>query len=106
VEGLRGDRDLLVSRLNQATMDIYGLEQCEATLSQVADPEQNVTIREIGVPGPWDYVIDDIVTPLEDVLPVEVERFVNGQATIQELHWKLVDGVWTWFSDCGEPLTG
>lgn len=104
VEGLRGDAALLVSRLNQATIDIYGEEQCLATFAQVLDPDTEITIREVGDPGPWEYVIDGIVTPLEDVLPIEVERLVNGQTIIQELHWKLVDGRWTWFSDCGDPL--
>ena len=97
VQGLREDPELLVSRLNQATIDIYGAEQCLATLTDVLDPETTFEIREIGPVGPWDYVIDDIVTPLEDILAIEVERFVAGQTIIQELHWQLVDGLWTWF---------
>ncbi len=68
------------------------------------DPDTSLTIREIGALEAWDYIIDDIVTPLEDVLPVEVERLVGSQTIIQELHWKFVDGLWTWFSDCGVPL--
>ena len=104
VAGLRGDVDFLVSRLNQATIDIYGEEQCRANLPAVLDPESELTIREISEPGPWDYTIDGIVTPIEDAVPVEVERFVAGQTLIQEIHVKLVDGLWTWFSDCGDPL--
>ena len=106
VQGLREDPEFLVSRLNQATIDIYGAEQCLATFTNVLDPDTTFEIREIGEVGPWDYVIDDIVTPLEDILAIEVERFVAGQTIIQELHWRLVDGLWTWFSDCGEPLAG
>jgi hypothetical protein len=106
VEGLQGDLDFLISRLNRASLDIYGEPQCRDTLSQLLDPEVEFEVREIGDPGPWDYVIDDIVTPLSDILPVEVERFVGGQAIIQEVHWQLVDGEWTWFTDCGDPLPG
>ncbi len=106
VQALRDDPDFLLSRLNQATMDIYGAEQCRATLNQILDPEADLEIREIGEPGPWNYEIDGIVTPLDDVLPVEVQRIVGGETRIQELHWQLVDGVWTWFSDCGTPLYG
>lgn len=106
VEGLRGNPDLLVSRLNQATLDIYGEEQCRETMSQTLDPETELEIREIGETGSWDYVIDDITTPLDDVLALEVQRFVAGQTLIQELHWQLVEGQWTWFSDCGDPLPG
>lgn len=104
VRGLRADPELLVSRLNQVTIDIYGADQCLETLGQALDPETEFQIREIGEPGPWDYVIDDIITPLNDVLPIEVERFVAGQTIIQELHWQLVDGQWTFFTDCGDPL--
>ena len=106
VDGLRGDVDFLISRLNQATIAIYGEEQCRAALAGSLDPETELEIREIGATGPWDYVIDDITTPIADATPVEVQRFVQGQTLIQELHWQLLDGQWTWFSDCGEPLTG
>ena len=106
VTGLQSDPELLVSRLNQATIDIYGADQCLDTLGQVLDPETMMTIREVGEVGPWDYVIDDITTPLQDVLAVEIERFVAGQTLIQEIHWKQVNGLWTWFSDCGDPLQG
>jgi hypothetical protein len=106
VEGLRGDPELLVSRLSQATLDIYGEEQCRDTFGQILDPETQIDIREIGETGPWDYLVDDIATPLDDVLALEVQRLVGGQTIIQELHWQLVDGSWTWFSDCGEPLPG
>jgi len=104
VAGLRADPEFLVSRLNQATIEIYGAEQCLEAFGQVLDPDQELTVREVGVPEAWDYVIDDIVTPIDEALPVEVERFVLGETRIQELHWKLVDGLWTWFSDCGDPL--
>lgn len=53
------------------TLDIYGAEQCLETLGEVLDPETEIAIREIGEPGPWDYVIDDITTSLNDVLPIE-----------------------------------
>ena len=104
--GLQGDPDLLVSLLNLATIDIYGAEQCRTTFALILDPETELEIREVGEIGPWDYLIDGITTPLDDVLPVEVDRFVAGQTIIQELHWQLVDGHWTWFSDCGDPLPG
>jgi hypothetical protein len=106
VEGLRGDADLLVSRLNPAAIAIYGAEQCRETLAGLFDPETELEIREIGETGPWDYVIDGITTPIPDALPVEVQRFVVGETRIQELHWQLVEGQWTWFTDCGVPLGG
>ncbi len=106
VLGLKSDADFLVSRLNQATLDLYGAEQCLQTFAQILDPKAALQMREVGPTGPWDWVIDDITTPLDDVLAVEVQRLAGGQTLIQELHWKLVNGQWTWFSDCGDPLDG
>jgi hypothetical protein len=106
VDGLRGDVDFLVSRLNDATIVIYGEEQCRSTLAGLQDPQTELEIREIGPIGPWDYVVDGVNTRIPDVLPVEVQRLADGQTIIQELHWQLVDGSYTWFSDCGEPIPG
>lgn len=53
------------------TLDIYGAEQCLETLGEVLDPETEIAIREIGEPGPWGYVIDDITMSFNDVLPIE-----------------------------------
>ena len=106
VDGLRGDVDFLVSRLNDATIVIYGEEQCRATLAGLSDPQTELEIREIGPITPWDYVVDGITTRIPDALPVEVQRLADGQTIIQELHWQMVDGLWTWFSDCGDPIPG
>lgn len=104
VQGLRGDPEFLVSRLNQATIDIYGAEQCLETFRTVLDPDTTLEITGMSGPKPWDYEIDGIVTPQKNVLFVEVERFVAGETRTQELHWQLVDGLWTWYSDCGDPI--
>lgn len=53
------------------TLDIYGAEQCLETLGEVLDPETEIAIREIGEPGPWGYLIDDITMSFNDVLPIE-----------------------------------
>ena len=37
-----------------------------------------------------------------DVTTVEVNVLIGGQTFIEETQWKLVDGVYTWFTDCGE----
>jgi len=104
VQGLRDDPELLLSRLNQATFDRYGEAQCRETLPLVLDETAELTLRELGEVGPWDYVTDEVSTALENVTRVEVSRIAAGQTLIQELHWQLVDGSWTWFSDCGVPL--
>ena len=106
VAGLRGDVDFLIARLNRATIEIYGESQCRENFAALADPEADLELREVGELEPWDYTVDGIVTRIPDALPVEVERFLSGQTIIQEIHWQLVAGSWTWFTDCGDPLAG
>ena len=99
-----GDVAFLSARINQATLDIYGAEQCDMYLDVVIQTFPPLKFRELGGVGLWNYVIDGITTPIEEAAAVEVSRIVEGQTIIQEVHWKLVDGVYTWFTDCGDPL--
>ena len=100
-----GDVTFLRSRLNEATVSIYGSDQCDAYVAGIVTTEApDLIMREVGTVGPWIYVIDDISTPIQSATPVEVSRLVTGETVIQELHWKLVDGRFTWFTDCGDPL--
>jgi hypothetical protein len=99
-----GDSATLMARLNQATLDRYGADQCTSYLESIDPAEQNFTFREVGEPGSWDYLTDDVSVPIGDVTTIEVERLVNGETRIQELHWQLVDGQFTWFTDCGDPI--
>ena len=98
------DPDTLFDRLNPATLERYGESQCRTYVDDVAGTAQDLTIRETSPEEEWDYRTDDVSASVTDVLAVEVERIVNGQTLIQELHWQLVDGRFTWFSDCGEPV--
>jgi hypothetical protein len=99
-----GDSATLMARMNQATIDRYGADQCTSYLASIEPAEQGFSIREVGEPGPWDYLTDDVSLSLDDVTTIEVERLVNGETRIQELHWQLVDGQFTWFTDCGDPI--
>ena len=99
------DGATLAARLSQLTIDIYGAEGCDAYFTGIfANPQPQLTMREVLGVGNWDYVIDGITTAVPDATSVEVSREVDGQTVIQELHWQLVDGRYTWFTDCGEPL--
>ena len=47
---------------------------------------------------------DGVSTALTDVVEADLERTVNGQVVPQTTHWQLVDGRYTWFTDCGSPV--
>lgn len=34
----------------------------------------------------------------------DVDRVIDGEASFQEVHWRLVDGTCTWFTDCSDPV--
>ncbi len=98
-----GDVDVLADRLSEATIERYGIDQCTTHLMGILPQPQGLSLRRTVGVGPWDYVTDDVTTSLGDVTALEVDRVVNGETIIQELHWQLADGFYTWFTDCGEP---
>lgn len=93
-----GDIDFLLSRLNQATLDIWGVDGCRAYLESVAGTAGEIRLREVGADVDWQYQ-DGVV--IEGATEIEVERVVNEQTLIQVLHWQRVDGRWSWFTICG-----
>lgn len=98
-----GDADTLFDRMNQATLDRYGVDRCRAYADQVAGQAQDLALVSSADIGDWDYVTDDLSTIVPDTTAVDVVRTVNDQSIEQTLHWQLVDGRYTWFTDCGDP---
>ena len=94
----------LFSRIHQATLDRYGEESCRSYLSGLPPQERGLRIREVNEPGPWRYETDGAARTIAEAIGVEVDRVVNGETIIQELHLAVVDGRFEWFTDCGEPL--
>ncbi len=99
-----GDAATLFARMNQATLDRYGSAQCEAYAATIAGMAQDLAFRSAAAAPTWDYTTDSVSTPIPDATAVEVARVLNGQTLIQEVHWQLVDGRFTWFTDCGDPV--
>ena len=98
------DAEFLLGRLNQATIERYGSGQCATYLAGILPQSQGLSMRREVGDGPWGYTTDNVTTSLTGVSAIEVDRVVNGETRINELHWQLVDGVFTWFTDCGSPL--
>lgn len=98
-----GDADTLFARLNQVTLDRYGADQCETYAAQIAGQAQDLELVSSTEVGDWDYVTDDVTDTISDTTAVAVVRTLGDQTIDQELHWKRVDGAFTWFTDCGVP---
>jgi cytoskeletal protein RodZ len=99
-----GDTAFLVARLNQSTLDRYGADQCTAYLDANAGTVGALTLRRVVGTSDWDYVTDGRTETVPDATAIEVQRVVDGRTGTQEIHWKLVDHRYTWFSDCGDPI--
>jgi len=98
-----GDIDILLARLHPEVFTRYGGEEpCRLYLESVTFPE--VILRELLEPAPWDYATDGITTTFPDAIGVEVERVVDGETLIQELHIVYEGPELRWFTDCGEPV--
>ncbi len=99
-----GDAATLVDRMNPATIERYGLDQCETYAASVAGTGLDAEVVAMRDLASWDYVTDGVSTVLTDVVEADLERTVNGQVVPQTTHWQLVDGRYTWFTDCGSPV--
>jgi len=99
-----GDARFLLARLNEAAIERYGPDQCAAYLAGILPQSQGLSLMSIVGSGPWEYMTDNVTTSLAGITAVEVDRVVNGETRINELHWQLVRGEFTWFTDCGSPV--
>lgn len=99
-----GDARFLMARLNEAVIERYGPDQCAAYLAGILPQSQGLSLRKVVGSGPWDYVTDNVTTSLAGITAVEVDRVVDGETRIDELHWQLARDEFTWFADCGDPL--
>jgi hypothetical protein len=99
-----GDAAVLVDRMNAATIERYGVDQCEAYATSVAGNGFDATLLSTSEVDSWDYTTDEVTTTLTGVVAADIERTISGQTVPQTTHWQLVDGRYTWFTDCGSPL--
>ena len=99
-----GDAVTLLDRMNQATLDRYGADQCESYAASVAGTGLDATLLATDDLASWDYTTDEVTTTITGVVAADLERTVNDQTVPQTTHWQLVDGRYTWFTDCGSPV--
>ena len=98
-----GDAATILDRMNRATIDRYGIDQCEAYAASIAGVGLDATLVSTSELASWDYSTDDVTTTITGVVAVELEQVTNGQTVPTTAHWQLVDGRFTWFTDCGFP---
>lgn len=100
-----GDRAFLTDRLHPAVTKRYGLAQCQAHASQLADP--TVSLRLVKVTGPvtFDYASDGLSTPVPNTYVFDVDGTAAGRTGPRQYHFALVGGRFRTFADCGNPIS-
>lgn len=92
-----GDVAHLEARLHPAVVSLYGADVCRVTLSGASGPDRQLTVAAVGGPGRGEWVIDERMTPVDDVVAVTL-------AAGSEIHVAHVGTELRSFTDCGEPL--
>jgi hypothetical protein len=100
-----GDADSLYRLLHPAVLDVYGEEACQAYLEGVVENVIQIERVEASYEGAWDWIIDEVTTPLNHIYTVVANRTLLDQTDEVELHLYMPgDDSVRWFTDCGEPL--
>ena len=98
-----GDIDYLVSRLNPAVTDRFGVDQCRTRVMALLDPTSSYTAKSTSEPADFAYTTDGITTVVPGTLTVEVDLVEEGTTSAVSIHLTAVDGLFTWYTDCGTP---
>jgi hypothetical protein len=99
-----GDTNYLMSRLNPAVIGRYGNPQCLSTLATAQDPSAEFVVKTVSEPAEFAWTTDERTVPVADTLTVEVDRVQRGVTQAAVLHVTPVNGQFTWFVDCGNPI--
>jgi hypothetical protein len=94
------DVDFLVSRLNPAVIERFGVDACRANLTFVPDPTAAFTVKSVSAPQPYDYKTDTRTTTVPDTLFVDVDQAGGGSTQAVTVHLTPVGGKLTWFRNC------
>lgn len=102
-----GDTDFLFERLHPEVLRRYGEDQCRAYLAGLAGASIEITVLDLSPPGPAEYERDDIVTTIDNMVVLQIERRdAGGDPVTQETRLAEFDSTVRWFTDCGDPIEG
>ena len=96
-----GDVEALVASLHPAVIDLYGREQCAATLATVAGQAVEVEVESLSAATPNTIELDGVVLVVEGLTVVRLYRSDIDQTVDARI--AALDGAITWFTDCGSP---
>ncbi|MFQ5556446.1 MAG: hypothetical protein ACE5GB_02910 [Acidimicrobiales bacterium] len=99
------DSGFLFETLAPQVIDRYGSAQCEDYLGATVGSVTGFRIDAVNGPVDYTYATDDLVTVVDDQVYAADLRFdANGTELTATANYRIVDGVVSWFTDCGEPV--
>ena len=97
----QGDVDVLLSRLDPAVIQRFGVNACRAHLSQLRDPTASFSVLSTGTPGVYVFATGSQRTEVPDTVPVSVRFTERGVTRTETVHLaRLASGRLAWFTDC------
>ena len=100
-----GDGAFLRARMHPAVVERYGAAACDAFAAGSHTPV-NFTVQSATPPGVYAWATDGLSRDIPGTNSVNVTGVVDGQSQSATIHVAFVDGLWRWFTDCGDPLPG
>lgn len=94
----------LFERLDPAVINRYGVPACQAYLGSLDDPTFSIRMVDYSGPEPWEFVRDEVSTPIDRAYTINANVTSQGEASASELHISVDQFGWLyWFTDCGSP---
>lgn len=99
------DRDFLLDHLHPAVIAQYGYDRCEERFAAISVRTLEILPTAISGPEQWIMALDDIDTLIVDSYELEVVFREDGSQSASVFHIAEADGMFRWFTDCGQPLS-
>jgi hypothetical protein len=100
-----GDDTFLLDRLNPHVIETYGEKNCAAAVAAMVDSTSSFTIKSISGPEPWTWNAPGVSILIDHVYTVSVQRVIEGESSMQDIHLAVVEDHLTWFRTCADtPL--
>ena len=94
----------LLDRLHPVVIDMYGAPACQTRVEGLLQPTLQAQVNSVEGPMPWLFERDGQVHEIRQTHNVDVTITVGGEPSDRQTHLEQIDGLQTWFTDCGDPL--
>ena len=99
-----GNAGFLLDRLHPVVIDMYGEPACQTRVEGLLEPTLQAQVNSVEGPMPWLFERDGQVHEIRQTYNVDLTITVGGEPSDRQVHLEQIDGLQTWFTDCGDPL--